>query len=216
MSNALLGALQQAMESALSDLNIMQPGEIVSYDPGTNRAIVRPALPKMLPDGSSLPAPLIYNVPVQWMAAAGGVGFTAPLKRGDVVELRFAQRSLEGWLSGNNDAPDDPRRSDLADCVATPIMAPGRGGVNGVDVELAFGPSKLRLTPDGSAIFETGGGKLTIPPSGPAVYEGDMRVTGKLEVLDRITTPEIVVNGVAHSTHRHQAPNGTTQGPISG
>ena len=163
----LVEALQWGMEVALSDLNTAMPGRLVSYDPATNRATVRPALPKRLASGEELAAPAVMEVPVAW-TAGGGASLTFPLKPGDGVLLLFAQRSLEGWLSGNDAAPDDPRRFALSDAVALPgLRARGLSG-DPEAVVLAWDGGTLRLEPGGTA-------RLAAPR---LIVEGDVEVTG--------------------------------------
>ena len=132
MSDTLLTAMQGMVEAALAEVNTAVPGVIVSYDPGSNRAVVRAALPKRLADDTVLAAPQIVSVPVVWPSAdVGGrqAALTFPLKAGDGVLLHFSQRSLETWLSGGSGAPDDPRMFDLTDAIATPGL--NAGGVAG-------------------------------------------------------------------------------------
>lgn len=74
---------------------------------------------------------------------------TVPLKPGDPVVLHFSQRSLENWLSGSDQAPDDPRQFDLSDAFATPVMRPGPVA-DTENLTVQYGPGSLKLAPDGS------------------------------------------------------------------
>ncbi|EHL99388.1 hypothetical protein HMPREF9946_03150 [Acetobacteraceae bacterium AT-5844] len=149
MSDDFTGAIEAAVGSILSDINTSMPGVIVSYDAGRNRAVVRPTLPKRLADGTTLEAPTIAEVPVLWPTGGGG-SFTFPIRPGDQVWLEFSQRSLDGWLGGNDTAPDDPRRFDLSDCVARPGGGRDVSGVDADAVALNFGGASVRLEPDGT------------------------------------------------------------------
>ena len=51
----LVSAFQSATEAALSDVNTASPGNLISYNHDTNRAVVRASLPKALADGRDLP-----------------------------------------------------------------------------------------------------------------------------------------------------------------
>ena len=73
---------------------------------------------------------------------------TVPLKPGDPVKLNFSQRSLENWLSGSDQAPDDPRQFDLSDCFATPVMRPGPVA-DTENVCIQYGPGTIKLAPSG-------------------------------------------------------------------
>lgn len=200
MSNALIQAMQIATETSLSEVNTMMPGKIISYDPARNRAIVQPIQPKAMADGTSLEPPTIAEVPIAWgMGSGGTAGLTAPIKPGDGVMLQFSQRSLEGWLSGNNMAPDDPRRFDLTDAVAVPGLAASGVVANATDVELRFGPVKLRLRPDGGAVLETVGGNLTITADGVAAFTGPrVTVSGDVVVTGDVTAGTISLRNHVH------------------
>lgn len=196
----LISALQAVTETHLSEVNTTMPGKVISYDPATNRATVRPSLPKMLASGEPLPPPDVVRVPVVWPKGSGGtVGLTLPLKPGDGVMLHFAQRSLEGWLEGQDVAPDDPRRFDLVDAVAVPGLAATGISANKDDVELHFGPVKLRLKPDGGATLETAGGNLTISADGVAAFTGP-RVTVSGDV---IVQGDVVAGTISLRNHKH-------------
>lgn len=196
----IIQALQIATETHLSEVNTTMPGKVISYNAEKNRAIVRPSLPKMLANGEELPAPDVVEVPVSWPKGMGGTaGLTLPLKPGDGVTLHFAQRSLEGWLAGRDVAPDDPRRFDLSDAVAVPGLAATGVSANKDDVELHFGPVKLRLRPDGGAILETAAGSLTITADGVASFIGP-RVTVSGDV---IVQGDVMAGTISLRNHKH-------------
>lgn len=183
----VLGAVQWAMESGLSDVNTAVPGTVVQYDPASNRAVVRASMPKRLADGSELEAPSVHEVPVAF-PAGGGFSLTFPLKPGDGVLLIFSQRSLEGWLSGGTQAPDDPRRFALSDAIAIPGLS--ATGVT-VDAENA------------TAAWE--GGTLSLEPGGVARMKGSkLVVENDIEVQGKITATGDVISGVISlQQHKH-------------
>ena len=211
VDNSLITALQVLSETSLSDVNTIIPGKIISYDAPSNRAVVRAALPKMLANGEPLDAPNVVEVPVLWpLAQNGKAGQTFPIRPGDGVMLAFSQRSLEGWLSGQEVAPDDPRRFDLSDAIAVPGLQARGISPNPDEVQLFFGTTKLRILPGGDAILETAGGNLTIDASGEARFTGPrVRVSGDLIVQGNITTPNDVVAGsVSLRGHVHNNSGG--------
>lgn len=172
MFSSLVESIQLMIESSLSDINTNAPGEIVSYNAATNRAVVKLTTPKKLDNGEVLEPPKIVEVPVVFNASGGGnASFTFPLKPGDPVTLSFQQRSMEGYLKGSKDAPDDPRQFDLSDCVAIP--GGGHSGLVGHsdNVVLKFGAANVTLFPDGKIIFGNGGGNITIDSGGNMVLK---------------------------------------------
>lgn len=131
----------------LQDIYTMLPGKVVSYD--GNFAVVRPAIPKLLSTGAVLQAPNIVRVPVKFPIADGGKArLTMPLKAGDDVELTFSCRSLENWLNGSEQAPDDPRQFDISDCFCTPVMRPPISADTD-NVVLEYGSGGLKIAPNG-------------------------------------------------------------------
>jgi hypothetical protein len=167
MYESLIEAIEQAMERKLSEINTNMPGTIVSYDAPKNRAVVKVTLPKALDDDEALPGPQIVEVPVVWSASGGGSSsFTMPLQPGDGVMLAVQQRSLENWLGGNNDAPDDPRQFDLSDCVAIPGCSHNGTVAHSEDVVLKFNKTEVRLKPDGTIVLGNDKGGITIDGSG--------------------------------------------------
>ena len=144
----LVSAFQSATEAALSEFEYGVSGVLISYNPATNRAVVKTSLPKALADGRDLPAPNIHEVVVAW-PGGGGMQTTWPLRPGDGMLLVFGQRSLEGWLSGNDAAPDDPRRFDLSDCIAVPGLRATGISADPDAVQCTFGGTTVRLEPGG-------------------------------------------------------------------
>lgn len=201
----LIQALQITTEVALSEINTMAPGVLRSYNPATNRAVVAPVLPKRLANGDPLPAPDVVEVPVVWPLTMGGkCGFTLPMKAGDGLKLDFAQRSLEGFLSGGVDAPDDPRRFDLSDAVATPGLQAQGVSAHAEDAVFFFDKVKLSLKPDGSGVMETAGGKWTIGADGNVTYTGTVFIKG-----DAIVDGDVKAGTVSLKNHRHLASGGS-------
>lgn len=223
-------AMQQMVETMIAEVRTAEPGVVVSYNPATNRAVVRPAMPKRMADGTSLEAPAIHEVPVMWPVGSGGgangVSFTFPIKPGDGVMLTYQQRSIDGWAAGNNGAPQDPRQYDVNDAVAIPGLRSQDVSPHPTDVELRFGQSVLRMAPsgavelvsangqrlqmqsNGTTTVMSAGGTLTLNPDGTATYSGGVITTDS----------DIVVNGISFLNHRHtgvQTGGGNTGGPIA-
>lgn len=237
-------AIQQTVEGMLSEMNTMEPGVVVAYNPATNRATVRPAMPKRLADGSVLEAPSVYEVPVLWPVSSGGgangVSMTMPIQPGDGVMIAYQQRSLDGWGSGNDAAPDDPRRHDMSDAVALPGLRSTEVSANPTDLEIRFGQSRIRIAPDTSIMAETPGGALELTTAGAVLRWGSMRLemglagaatlmsaAGTLTLNadgtasyvggDIVTSGDVIAGGVSLRTHVHsgvQSGSNTTGVPV--
>lgn len=99
--------LREMMQTELEAVHTTLAGKIVSWD--GSRAVVRPALPRALRDGSALPAPQIVSVPVCFPVGAGGAvacsgGFE--IVGGDVVAdgISLQQHTHRGDSGGTTGA----------------------------------------------------------------------------------------------------------------
>jgi len=172
MYERTLNAFQDMAESQRSEMNTSMPGTVVSYDAATNRAVVRPDLPKRLASDEALPPPNIVEAPILWTNSSGGKsGLTMPVKPGDGVMLVFQQRSLEGWLSGNKDMPDDPRQFDLSDCIAIPGCSATGVSADPTDVVLRFNETEVRITPDNNVRIGNNNGFISIDSDGNIIVQ---------------------------------------------
>jgi hypothetical protein len=188
MSDDLPSAIEAAVGVLMAEMNTAMPGRIISYDAARNRAVVQPSIPKMLEDGTELPAPTIAEVPILWPTGGGGA-FTFPLRSGDEVWLEFSQRSLDGWLGGSDAMPDDPRQFDLTDCVARPG---GGRDISGVDTS--------------ATVLRMGGAAVRLEEG------GTVRILGNLVVEGGVITHNGVNIGSTHS-HINVEAGGGISGP---
>lgn len=144
--------------TALAEINVALPAKIIAYDANQVRATVKPTIPKRLANGEALNAPQIVNVPVVFpMTDINGAlaQVTLPVKSGDGCLLIFCQRSLENWLSGNYDAPDDPRMFDLSDAFCmmggnsrSPVADP-------VNLCIKYGEGSIKIEPSGNIVIQS-------------------------------------------------------------
>ena len=157
-------------------LRVCLPGQIETYDFKTQRASVLPLIADTLADGETLAYPVIDAVPVVWPRGSG-CSLTMPLRRGDGVQLQFADRALERWLSrpmGEQVAAGDERVHDLTDCIAVPGLYPltsASNAENNDDVLLMLGEDKVRLKPNGIEL-QRGGSRIVMTDKGVRI-EGD-------------------------------------------
>lgn len=172
MNEAFFDAIGRVIDERLLEVNTMVPGIIVSYNPDTNRAVVRPSLPKRLADGTDLQPPQIVSVPVKWPGGGGG-RMTFPIKKDDPCELRFSQRGLDNWIGGSAGSSDDPRSFDLSDAVCDPGLAPV--GIKGNATDMIWGNDQYSISigPNGF-VFKTPGGTVSIGADGIVKSEKDI------------------------------------------
>jgi hypothetical protein len=121
------GDLLLAMaDNVIGRLTTALPAQIVTYDPATQTAHVKPTVAARYHEPESdtllpLVLPDIANVPVIFPLGQGGAAsFTWPLIPGDTVLLVICDRSIDEWKATGlpENLPQDIRRFDLTDAVA--------------------------------------------------------------------------------------------------
>jgi hypothetical protein len=119
----------------LAGVNTSVPGIVVSYDAGSGRASVQPAVRRGYRDASGTRRverlPVVNGVPVAFPGCRSGwVKF--PIAPGDEVLLVVASAALDRWAQGSGGEvdPGDDRRHALGDCVAVPAVFHAHDGAS--------------------------------------------------------------------------------------
>lgn len=177
--------LQVAFDHYVSDVHTCLPGRIEEYDAKTQKASVKPLIKRLtlLEDGTELleELPIIPDVPVQFPRTASFF-FTLPVRKGDLVVLHFAERSLDNWLSGKGEDtdPDEFRMHDLSDAIAVPGGYPFGVALQDVD------PDRIALGKDeGGAQIHVGEDHVEVTfDGGPTVRFEGKEANAKMTVGD--------------------------------
>lgn len=150
----LLGAMQLAL---LYQINCHQVGQIVSFDPAKQTAVVQLNVLRTVQDIAVVPPvfrevnyPLLLDVPC--FIPAGGTGrLTFPITAGDSCLVLFNDRDIDQWFAtGQTSAPNTARAHDFSDGMAIigfRNKANALGNYNQTQTELR-GPNSGRLTLD--------------------------------------------------------------------
>uniref|UniRef100_UPI00268CD517 Gp138 family membrane-puncturing spike protein n=1 Tax=Piscirickettsia salmonis TaxID=1238 RepID=UPI00268CD517 len=156
MTNTLEQVLHAALESRLCDVHTSIPGRIASYDATTQKANIQPVIKKKLRDGRSFSMPVITDIPVMFPSAGGGL-LSFPAKQGDTGLLFFCERSIDQWMTGNNDEaePLGNHKHNYTDAVFIPGLYPYSRTLNAdpINTELKFSDNQIILKPDGSIVI---------------------------------------------------------------
>lgn len=215
--------------TALSEINVALPGKVIAYDAGAVRTTVQPSIPKRLANGDVLNAPQIVSVPVMFpMTDINGAvaQVTLPVKAGDGCLLIFSQRSLENWLSGSSDAPDDPRMFDLSDAFC--VMG-GNSRSPSADAEnlcIKYGSGEIKIAPSGNIMINSPDVSVTtdnFTVSAPmSTFNGNVIVnggistaggSGSVSVSGSLTTSgDVTAGGVSLQSHTHKGDSGGVTG----
>lgn len=121
---SLAKVIEDTIDAKLLDLHTCMPAKVVKVDVTKAQCDVQPLFKRKYGDGEIVKLPVITNVPISFYRA-GKCFISLPVHVGDLVELRFAERSLDVWLSkGGEIEPIDYRKFDLSDAVAYPGLYP--------------------------------------------------------------------------------------------
>ncbi|OBW92974.1 Gp138 family membrane-puncturing spike protein [Gallibacterium salpingitidis] len=200
--------------TALAEINVALPAKIIAYDANQVRATVQPTIPKRLANGEALNAPQIVNVPVVFpMTDINGAlaQVTLPVKSGDGCLLIFCQRSLENWLSGNYDAPDDPRMFDLSDAFCMMGGNSRSPKADPVNLCIKYGGGTIKIAPSGNILINSPDVSINTDnftvTAQASTFNGDVAINGALSA-----TGDVTAGGISLQTHKHTGDSGGKTG----
>lgn len=112
------------------------PGNVVSYDPSSQTASVRPGVHRITPTDTEDFAfellPIVHRVPVCWPRGRN-FRIEGTLLPGDPVLLVCLDRDASGWLeTGKASEPVDLREGTWASAVAVPGLVPDTDPFTGI------------------------------------------------------------------------------------
>lgn len=149
--------IRSAITQGVADVRVGMPARVVSFDPVSQTASVKPALSDQViqPDGSTtvVSIPILQDVPVQF-PGGGGFAETFPVAKDDECWLTFADRSIDIWSQrGGEVDPQSDRRHDLNDPVAIMGVRSQPGKLTEFDTARAiWGNKGPRVAADGTVL----------------------------------------------------------------
>ena len=121
MEHEFAQQVTDTVNSVLEGVHTAIPGKIVSYDPATGLATVKPIMKYTTPDGDSISYPDISGVPVVYQRFRNQESVMAfPISAGDGCLLVIAEQSLDYWLYGRETSTD--LKFDLTNAICIPGM----------------------------------------------------------------------------------------------
>jgi len=189
--STLESAISTAIQTQLKEVHTMLPGQIISFDPVTQRADIQPQLQRKVGD-KLINLAVLPSVPIRFpKSKAFSISF--PLAAGDEVALYFIERSIDNWLDqGGIQSPNDTRKFDLSDAYAVPVLYSQQNKIENFDAVNMV----IRNTANDT--------KITIKPSGEVIITATKTtIEGNLDVTGTITAPNIEVSGTELKSHVH-------------
>ena len=202
--------IQTAIDSALKEIHTCLPAIVTRVD-AANQLIDAQITIKRKLAGKLVLLPLLKNVPIRyWRSKTFSITF--PIEVDDHVKILISERSIDTWLTqGGIQDPFDIRKFSLSDAFAEPVMYPQTDLIpdfdpNNLEIKTNSGNTKIIVKAEGVDIITTGSTNIT---SSKTTINNDVDIIGKLDVSDRIDSPDIkasnslVIKTKEMDDHRH-------------
>lgn len=207
---SLAQIIKDAIDDRLSSINTMFPGKVTKVDVAAGKCEVQPCFRRVYGDETTSDMPVITGVAIGFYRANNAY-ISLPIKVGDFVEVRIAQRSLDIWLAkGGVVDPLDPRKFHLSDAVAYPGLYPFSmppEAAHPDDLVIVNSQSKVSVKPDGEIVME---GQAIRALAQLVVLSGD----GDAVALASKVLQELEAVKSAYDSHQH--PFTYSAGPTAG
>lgn len=116
--------LENMTKDSLKGIHTAMPGEILSFSPGSGRAVVQPTGKYISSSGKRMSYPTISDVPVVFpVCQSAGVGIAYPVKAGDSCIIIVSEVELDEWRSGAES--EGSLQFDLSSSMAVPGLLVG-------------------------------------------------------------------------------------------
>jgi hypothetical protein len=189
---SLYDVINSSVDQVLRNLHTGLPGKVVSYSNTSKLAVVQPSIKYRGNDGSLLPMPKIYDVPVKQLCTQTA-GIFLPIKKDDFIWIAFSEKALDTFISslGQESDPGDDRKFDLTDAVAF-IGLFGLAQDNNTDVIIINGSTTIKIKPSGNVVLND---VITVTPTGSTTIGSG--TTQFLVTADAFTDMGIALTAIA-------------------
>ena len=180
MDTTDLDFTQAIVQDAIrSGVYTVLPAKVTKVSQLNSQQIINavPLIGRRYEDGTYLEPQEIYNIPVMFPSAGGGI-LSFPIKKDDGVLLLFSMRDLDNWEDSNGVdtlPPYSSRNHAMTDAIAIAGLYTKNNNLhpNPTDVEIKFAGSSWKMKPTGSVSLNvatdydvTVGGNTSITSSG--------------------------------------------------
>lgn len=182
MMQEFVQQVEETARAVVDEIHTAMPGTIISFDPKSGTAVVKPNGKYVTADLKQIDYPQITDVPVVIpFCQAAGVGIAFPVVKGDSCLIIISEVELDEWRTGAES--EGSLRFDLTNAVCIPGLL--EGGLNHLAkacqnnaVIVTAGSSEVMVSDDCVAIT-SGSAKLTVSESGIAIG-GNLKVNGNI------------------------------------
>lgn len=174
--------ITNTVNQSLKGVHTAMPGTIVSYDPGSGTATVKPAMKFRKPDGTTIDYPQISGVPVSISQGSGGQATVAiPIKGGDGCMIVVSEQSLDYWMYGQETPTDLP--FDMSNAMCIPGLAPAANAA----MQKACAENCIVITAGGATTVKVKGDEVEIEAPSVNMKSPQVKIEGSLEVGSGMT-----------------------------
>lgn len=181
--------IEETARAVADEIHTALPGTVVTFDPGSGTATVKPDGKYMTADGKRLDYPQITDVPVVFpFCQTTGTGIAFPVLKGDSCLIVISEVELDEWRTGAES--EGSLRFDLTNAVCVPGLLEGGGSLiskacKNNAVIAGAGDTEIMVS-DSGAVITSGSAKITISDTGIAI-SGDLKVDGNISSTGTIT-----------------------------
>lgn len=206
MDTTDLDFTQAIVQDAIrSGVYTVLPAKVTNVSQLSSQQVINatPLIGRRYEDGTYLEPQEIYNIPVMFPSAGGGI-LSFPIKEDDGVLLLFSMRDIDNWEDSNGIdilPPYSPRNHAMTDAIAIAGLYTKNNNLapSPTDVEIKFAGSSWKMKPNGDVVLDVAKDYTVNVPNG--AY--------------KINTPSILHNDVEiGESHYHEQANdsdGNTQ-----
>ena len=182
MIQELSQQIEETARGVVDEIHTALPGTIISFDPGSGTAAVKPNGKYMTVDGKGIDYPQITDVPVIFpFSQTAGAGIAFPVGKGDSCLLIVSEVELDEWRTGAES--EGSLRVDLTSALCVPgLLKSGGKTVSKAcrrnAVIAAAGNVEVMVSNAGVTVT-SGDTKMTLSDAGIAI-RGDLKVDGNI------------------------------------
>lgn len=181
--------VEETARAVVDEIHTALPGTVISFNPGSGTAAVRPNGKYVTADGKQIAYPQITNVPVTFpFCQTAGVGIAFPVGKGDSCLIIISEVELDEWRTGAES--EGSLRFDLTSAMCIPGLLEGGADIvskacQNNAVFVSAGGTEVMVADD-SVRITSGETDMTVSEVGVAI-RGDLKVDGNISSTGTIT-----------------------------
>lgn len=188
MVQELTQQIEDTARAVANEIHTALPGNIVSFNPASGMATVRPEGKYTTSSGKKLAYPAISDCPVVFpYCQSGGIGIAFPVVSGDSCLIIISEVELDEWRSGASS--DASLRYDLSSAICIPGLLDGgaelvQKAINQNAAVIGAGDTQVVVSSSSVSVV-AGEKKIQVSDSGIDIV-GNLTVDGNVKATGSI------------------------------